>query len=421
MNEISPADTAWVSVCTALVMLMTPGLALFYGGMVRGKNVLSTFMHSFFAMGVMTLQWVAFGYSLSFAPDVGGGFLGGLDHVWLAGVRLDPGPVASSIPHLSFMAFQMMFAIITPALISGAFAERLKFSTYAVFIVCWGTLVYDPICHWVWGPDGWLAARGAIDFAGGTVVHLSAGMSAIVFALVLGKRVNAMPPHNLPLTLAGAGLLWFGWFGFNAGSASSAGASAVLALVNTHLAAAAAAVAWALVEWLRQGKPTALGVASGLVAGLVAVTPAAGFVSPLGALCIGALTAPVCLGAVLLKTRFGYDDSLDAFGIHGVGGALGALLTGVFASAAWNSPEEPSRGIPGLLEGNSGLLLQQAFAVVVSGAYAALGTWVIVKVLDAVMGLRVPEDAEREGLDVSLHGEEAYHTGQGTTVLNAVD
>jgi ammonium transporter, Amt family len=421
MNEINPADTAWVSVCTALVMLMTPGLALFYGGMVRSKNVLSTFMHSFFAMGVMTLQWVVVGYSLSFAPDVGGGFLGGFDHVLLAGVKLDAGPLATSIPHLSFMAFQMMFAIITPALISGAFAERLKFSTYAVFIVCWGTLVYDPICHWVWGPDGWLAQRGAIDFAGGTVVHLSAGVSALVFAMVLGKRVNPTPPHNLPLTLLGAGLLWFGWFGFNAGSALRANDAAVLALVNTHLAAASAAVAWALVEWLRQGKPTALGVASGLVAGLVAITPAAGFVSPLGALCIGAVTAPVCLLAVLLKTRLGYDDSLDAFGIHGVGGALGALLTGVFASAAWNNPEDPARGIAGLLEGNSGLLVQQGFAVAASGAYAALGTWVIVKVLDHLIGLRVPEDAEREGLDVSLHGEDAYHAGQGPTVLSAVE
>jgi ammonium transporter, Amt family len=421
MNEISPADTAWVSVCTALVMLMTPGLALFYGGMVRGKNVLSTFMHSFFAMGVMTLQWVAIGYSLAFAPDLGGGLLGGLDHVFLAGVGLAPGPLAGSIPHLSFMAFQMMFAIITPALISGAFAERLKFSTYVVFIVCWGTLIYDPICHWVWGPDGWLAQRGAIDFAGGTVVHLSAGVSALVFAVVLGKRVNATPPHNLPLTLLGAGLLWFGWFGFNAGSALGASDRSVLALVNTHLAAAAAAVAWAAVEWLRQGKPTALGVASGLVAGLVAVTPAAGFVSPMGALCIGAVTAPVCLLAVLLKTSFGYDDSLDAFGIHGVGGALGALLTGVFASAAWNSAADPAGGIAGLLEGNSGLLVQQAFAVAASGAYAAVGTWVIVKVLDAVMGLRVPEDAEREGLDVSLHGEEAYNAGQGMTVLNALE
>jgi ammonium transporter, Amt family len=416
MNEMNSADTAWILVATALVLLMTPGLALFYGGMVRGKNVLSTFMHSFFAMGIMTIQWVVVGYSLSFAPDLGGGLLGGFDHVLLEGVGLTPSPMAPTIPHLSFMAFQMMFAIITPALISGAFAERLKFSTYVVFIVLWGTLVYDPICHWVWGPSGWLAQRGILDFAGGTVVHLSAGVSALVFAVVLGRRLEPAPPHNLPLTLVGAGLLWFGWFGFNAGSALASNERAVLALVNTHLAAAAAAVAWALVEWLRQGKPTALGVASGLVAGLVAITPAAGFVSPMGALAIGAVAAPVCFVAVVVKGRFGYDDSLDAFGIHGVGGAVGALLTGVAASAAWNNPTDPANGISGLLEGNPGLVGAQAFGVGIAGAYAAIMTWVILRILDAVMGLRVPEDEEREGLDVSLHGEEAYHAGQSMVV-----
>jgi Amt family ammonium transporter len=418
MNEIDSADTAWVLVSTALVMIMTPGLALFYGGMVRGKNVLSTLMHSFFALGLMTLQWIVVGYSLAFGPDVGGGMLGGFDHVLLRGVGLGPAPLASSIPHLLFMAFQMMFAIITPALISGAFAERLKFSTYAVFILAWGTLVYDPICHWVWGPGGWLAQRGALDFAGGTVVHLSAGASALVFAVVLGRRVNPKPPHNLPLTLLGAGLLWFGWFGFNAGSALAANGKAALALVNTHVAAAAAAVAWAVVEWIRQGKPTALGVASGLVAGLVAVTPAAGFVGPLGALAIGAVAAPVCFFAVLLKGRLGYDDSLDAFGIHGVGGALGALLTGVFASAVWNSAADPAKGVSGALEGNVAILGEQAFSVLVAGAYAAAVTWIILKVLAATMGLRVPEDSEREGLDVSLHGEEAYHEGQGTSAMS---
>jgi Amt family ammonium transporter len=420
MNEIDSADTAWVLVSTALVMIMTPGLALFYGGMVRGKNVLSTFMHSFFALGLMTLQWVVVGYSLAFGPDVGGGMLGGLDYVLLRGVGLESAPLAASIPHLAFMAFQMMFAIITPALISGAFAERLKFSTYALFLLLWGTLVYDPICHWVWGPGGWLAQRGALDFAGGTVVHLSAGVSALVFALLLGRRINPKPPHNLPLTLLGAGLLWFGWFGFNAGSALAANGKAALALVNTHIAAAAAAVAWAAVEWIRQGKPTALGVASGLVAGLVAVTPAAGFVGPMGALAIGAIAAPVCFFAVLLKGRFGYDDSLDAFGIHGVGGALGALLTGVCASAVWNSPADPSKGYSGLLEGNLAILAEQAFSVLVVGGYAVVVTWIILKVLDATLGLRVPEDAEREGLDVSLHGEEAYHEGQGTSVISSV-
>jgi Amt family ammonium transporter len=421
MNEINAADTAWILVSTALVLLMTPGLALFYGGMVRGKNVLSTFMHSFFAMGVITLQWVVIGYSLSFGPDIGGGLLGNLDYMFLNGVGFEPGPAASTIPHLLFMAFQMMFAIITPALISGAFAERLKFSTYAVFIVLWSTLVYDPICHWVWGPGGWLAQRGALDFAGGTVVHLSAGASALVFAILLGKRVNPKPPHNLPFTLLGAGLLWFGWFGFNAGSALTAGGKASLALVNTHLAAAAAAVAWALVEWLRQGKPTALGVASGLVAGLVAITPAAGFVSPMSALAIGAISAPVCFFAVVMKTKLRYDDSLDAFGIHGVGGALGAILTGVFASAVWNSPGDPSAGVDGLLGGNAALLGEQVFGVVVAGGYAAAVTWVLLKLLDAAMGLRVAEDTEREGLDVSLHGEEAYHSGQGTTAVTATE
>jgi Amt family ammonium transporter len=421
MDKIDPADTAWILVSTALVLLMTPALALFYGGMVRGKNVLSTFMHSFFAMGVMTLQWVVLGYSLAFGPDVGGGLLGGFDYVLLNGVGLEPGPAAGSIPHLLFMAFQMMFAIITPALISGAFAERLKFSTYAVFIVLWGTLVYDPICHWVWGPNGWLAQRGALDFAGGTVVHLSAGASALVFALMLGKRVNPKPPHNLPFTLLGAGLLWFGWFGFNAGSALTAGGKAALALVNTHIAAAAAAVAWAVVEWLRQGKPTALGVASGLVAGLVAITPAAGFVGPMGALAIGAIAAPVCFFAVLMKTKLRYDDSLDAFGIHGVGGALGAILTGVFASAVWNNPADPAAGIDGLIGGNVGLVGEQAFGVLVAATYSGAVTWAVLRVLDATMGLRVAEDTEREGLDVSLHGEEAYHSGQGTSALQTAD
>jgi Amt family ammonium transporter len=420
MNQLNPADMAWMLIATGLVLLMTPGLALFYGGMVRGKNVLSTFMHSFFAIGLMSLQWILLGYSLSFAPDVGGGLLGGFDHVLLEGVGLGPSPIAPGIPHLSFMAFQMMFAIITPALISGAFAERLRFSTYCVFIVLWGTLVYDPICHWVWGPQGWLAERGILDFAGGTVVHLSAGVSALVFAIVLGRRLNPRPPHNLPLTLVGAGLLWFGWFGFNAGSALAANERAVLALVNTHLAAAAAAVAWASVEWIRQKKPTALGVASGLVAGLVAITPAAGFVSPLGALAIGALAGPACFAAVVMKSRLGYDDSLDAFGIHGVGGALGAVLTGVLASAAWNSPADPESGVRGWIEGNSAIVVEQASGVMLCAAYAAIVTWVILKVLDALMGLRVPEDAEREGLDVSLHGEEAYHVGQAT-VLNATE
>jgi Amt family ammonium transporter len=413
MDKINGADTAWVLVSTAMVLLMTPGLALFYGGMVRGRNVLSTCMHSFFAMGIITLQWVVIGYSLSFGPDVGGGLLGSLEYMMLRNVGLEPGPLGGTLPHLLFMAFQMMFAIITPALISGAFAERLKFSSYVIFIVLWATLVYDPICHWVWGPGGWLGSRGALDYAGGTVVHLSSGISALVFALVLGKRVSPRPPHNLPLTLLGAGLLWFGWFGFNAGSALGANAGAALALVNTHIAAASAAVSWAFVEWIKNDKPTSLGVASGLVAGLVAITPAAGFVGPLGALAIGLIAGVACFSAVLMKARLGYDDSLDAFGIHGVGGALGALLTGVFASAIWNSPSDPKAGKEGLLGGNIAQLGEQLFGVVVAGAYAAIVTWVLLKVLDAWVGLRVEEDVEREGLDSSLHGEEAYHSGQG--------
>jgi ammonium transporter, Amt family len=419
MDKINGADTAWLLISTAMVLLMTPGLALFYGGMVRGRNVLSTCMHSFFAIGLVTLQWVVVGYSLSFGPDLGGGLLGGFDYVMLRGVGLEPGPLGGTVPHLLFMAFQMMFAIITPALISGAFAERLKFSTYAVFTLLWATLVYDPICHWVWGPNGWLGSRGALDYAGGTVVHLSSGVSALVFAFVLGKRVSPRPPHSLPLTLLGAGLLWFGWFGFNAGSALSAGPGAALALVNTHIAAAAAAVAWACVEWLKHDKPTSLGVASGLVAGLVAVTPAAGFVGPLGALAIGLLAGCACFGAVLMKARIGYDDSLDAFGIHGVGGAVGALLTGVFASAIWNSPADPKAGKEGLLGGNAAQFGEQVFGVLVAGIYAAVVTFVLLKVLDAWMGLRVDEEVERDGLDASLHGEEAYHSGQGVQAISA--
>lgn len=416
MDKINAADTGWMMVSTALVLLMTPGLALFYGGMVRNKNVLSTCMHSFFAMGIMTLQWVILGYSLSFGSDVGGGFIGGLDHVLLEGVTLEPQD-GSTIPHLLFMAFQMMFAIITPALISGAFAERVKFSTYAVFIVIWGTVVYDPICHWVWQSDGWLFKRGALDFAGGTVVHMSSGISALVFAVMLGKRVRPSVPHNLPMTLLGAGLLWFGWFGFNAGSALASNASAVLALVNTHIAAAAAAISWAFAEWFNTKKPTSLGVASGLVAGLVAITPAAGWVGPGGALLIGLIAGCVCYGAVLMKGRIGYDDSLDAFGIHGVGGALGALLTGVFAAAVWNSPANPDEGTEGLLGGNVDQFIEQVIAVGAAGVYSAVVTFVLLKVLDAAMGLRVPEDIEREGLDESLHGEEGYHAGAGGPTL----
>ena len=403
MEALNQADTAWLMVSCALVMLMTPGLALFYGGMVGSRNVLSSFMHSFIALGIITLQWVVIGYSLAFGSDVGGGFIGGTEFAFLNGVGLEP-QEGSTIPHILFMAFQMMFAIITPALISGAIAERMKFSAYIVFIVLWATLVYDPICHWVWGPDGWLGVRGALDFAGGTVVHLSSGAAALVCAMILGRRKRPGPPHNLTLTLLGAGMLWFGWFGFNAGSALASNDNAALALVNTHVAAGAAAFAWALVEWIKQGKPTALGVASGLVAGLVVITPAAGFVGPMSAVVMGLIAGPVCYGAVMMKGKLGYDDALDAFGIHGVGGALGAVLTGVFAAAAWG-------GTDGLIGGNSELFIENIIGVVAAAIYSALVTLVILKVLDVTIGLRVSNDEESEGLDTNLHGEEGYHMG----------
>jgi Amt family ammonium transporter len=403
MDALNQADTAWLMVSCALVMLMTPGLALFYGGMVGSKNVLSSFMHSFIALGIITLQWVVIGYSLAFGSDMGGGFIGGFEFAFLNGVGLEP-QEGSTIPHILFMAFQMMFAIITPALISGAIAERMKFSAYFLFIILWATLVYDPICHWVWGPDGWLGARGALDFAGGTVVHLSSGTAALVCAVVIGRRTRPGPPHNLTLTLLGAGMLWFGWFGFNAGSALASNENAALALVNTHLAAAAAAFAWAIVEWIKLGKPTALGVASGLVAGLVCITPAAGFVGPISAVIMGLAAGPVCYGAVMLKGKLGYDDALDAFGIHGVGGALGAILTGVFAAEVWG-------GTNGLIDGNSNLFIENIIGVLAAATYSMVVTFVLLKVLDATIGLRVNKDEENEGLDANLHGEEGYHMG----------
>ncbi len=403
MEALNQADTAWLMISCALVMLMTPGLALFYGGMVGSRNVLSSFMHSFIALGIITLQWVVIGYSLAFGTDTGWGFIGGTEFAFLNGVGLEP-QEGSTIPHLLFMAFQMMFAIITPALISGAIAERMKFSAYLVFIVLWATLVYDPICHWVWGPDGWLGARGALDFAGGTVVHLSSGAAALICALVIGRRSRPGPPHNLTLTLLGAGMLWFGWFGFNAGSALASNDNAALALVNTHLAAGAAAFAWAVSEWLKQGKPTALGVASGLVAGLVVITPAAGFVGPMSAVIMGLVAGPICYGAVMLKGRLGYDDALDAFGIHGVGGALGAILTGVFAAAVWG-------GTDGVIAGNNDLFIENIIGVLAAAAYSFAVTFVLLKVIDVTIGLRVSGDEESEGLDANLHGEEGYHMG----------
>ncbi len=403
---IDTGDTAWMLASAALVMLMTPGLALFYGGMVRRKNVLGTIMHSFIALGVITVQWVLIGYTLAFGPDIGG-VIGGLDYIGLRGVGLEPHPVyGPTIPHQAFMIFQMMFAIITPALISGAFAERFKFKTYLVFIILWATLVYDPLAHWVWG-GGWMGKLGALDFAGGLVVHISSGVAALAACLLVGKRrpsgAEIMRPHNLTLTLIGAGLLWFGWFGFNGGSALASGALAVSAFVVTHIASAAAALSWTLVEWSHAKRPTALGAASGAVAGLVAITPASGFVGPLPALVIGAVAGVLCYIAVNLKGKLGYDDSLDAVGVHGVGGTWGAIATGLFASTAINAA-----GANGLFFGNPSLLGKQIVTVVAAWVYSFVVTFVLLKVLDAVMGLRVTGENEAEGLDLSQHGEMGY-------------
>ncbi len=400
--QVSGADTAWLLASAALVMLMTPGLAFFYGGMVRSRNVLNAVMMSLIALGVVTIQWVVIGYSLAFGPDVGH-VIGGLNHLFLRGVGMEPSPIyAPTVPQLAFMAFQMMFAIITPALISGALVERMKFSAYVVFLLLWATLVYDPICHWVWGDGGWLARLGALDFAGGTVVHINAGISALAAALVLGKRKGFLKepimPNNVVLTAIGAGLLWFGWFGFNAGSALSSGKLSALAFVNTHVAAATAALSWLLIEYVQHGKASTIGFCSGLVAGLVAITPAAGFVNVLGALFIGATVGIICYGAVVLKVKLGYDDSLDAFGVHGIGGLWGALATGLVAVV----------GAKGLFTGSAIQLGKQVLASGVTIAYAFVFTYVILKILGAVMGLRVEPEVEQTGLDLELHGEEGY-------------
>ena len=405
-------DTAWMLISTALVMLMTPGLALFYGGMVRRKNVLGTIMQSFIILALISVQWVLWGYTLAFGPDKGG-IIGSLAWFGLNGVVTDPNPdYAATIPHQAFMIFQMMFAVITPALITGAFAERVKFSTFIVFTLLWATLVYDPIAHWVWGLSGgkgWLNNLGALDFAGGTVVHISSGISALAAALIIGKRkgygTESMPPHNVPMVVLGAALLWFGWFGFNAGSALSSGGLAASAFVVTNTACAAAAFTWAVVEWMHRGKPTVLGAVSGAVAGLVAITPAAGFVSPMSSILIGIMGGVVCYFSVsVIKGKLGYDDSLDAFGIHGVGGTLGALATGLFASKLVNPA-----GNDGLFFGNPSLLVNQVIAVVATAVYAFVVTAILLKVLDATMGLRVSKEDEVTGLDLSQHGESGYN------------
>jgi Amt family ammonium transporter len=412
-------DTAWVLASAALVLFMTPGLAMFYGGMVRAKNVLGTLMHSVFAMGLISVLWVLIGYTLAFGPDIGG-LIGGLDFIGFSGVGkgVHPDGLGATIPHSAFALFQMMFAIITPALITGAFAERMKFSGYVAFMSAWLLLVYAPMAHWVWHPEGWIFKLGALDFAGGTVVHINAGIAALAAIIVIGKRKGfgkeAFVPHNLTLTILGTGILWFGWFGFNAGSALGANSLAASAFLATNLGAAAGACGWALMEARKDKKATTLGVASGAVAGLVAITPAAGFVGPLGAVAIGLLGGIICSWAVGLKFRLGYDDSLDVVGIHMVGGLVGALLTGVFATTAINE-----FGADGLLAGGGFTLLGKQFiAVGVTLVFSFVVTILIVKIVDATIGLRVTEDDEITGLDLTQHSEVGYalaETGGGMT------
>jgi Amt family ammonium transporter len=401
---LDTGDTAWMMTATALVLLMTiPGLALFYGGMVRKKNVLATVMQSFAICCLATVIWMVVGYSLAFTD--GGGLnalIGSFDKILLRGVGSDS--MSGTIPESVFMTFQMTFAIITPALICGAFADRMKFSAMLWFMGLWSIIVYSPITHWVWAPGGFLFERGILDFAGGTVVHINAGVAGLVCALVLGKRTGFgkenMAPHNLVLSLVGASLLWVGWFGFNAGSALAANGTAGMAMAVTQIATAAAALTWMFGEWMMRGKPSVLGIVSGAVAGLVAITPASGFVDPMGALIIGIVAGVLCmLASVLMKPALGYDDSLDVFGVHGIGGFVGAILTGVFASSAINSAGS------GLLEGNGGQVVTQFIGTLATIGWSGFASFVILKVIDLTIGLRVKEDVEREGLDIGLHGE----------------
>ena len=404
-TTISAGDTAWLLMSAALVMLMTPALGFFYGGLVRRKNVLATIMHSFFILCLISVQWVLWGYTLAFGPDKGG-IIGGLDWLTLKGVGQEPGPYAATVPHQAFMVFQMMFAVITPALITGAFAERKRFKAFVVFTLLWATFVYDPVAHWVWG-GGWLGQLGALDFAGGTVVHITSGVSALVAALVLGRRVgygrDALEPHDATMTVLGASLLWFGWFGFNAGSAITAGGLAANAFVVTNTAAAMAALTWMTVSWLHKGAPSVLGAAAGAVAGLVAITPASGYVDVSSSILIGLGAGVFCYTAIQLTKRLRVDDALDVFGVHGVGGAWGAIATGIFATVAVNGAAKD-----GLLAGNPGQLGVQAIAVAASVLYAAVMTFVILKLIDVFVGLRVPENEEVLGLDASQHREAAY-------------
>ncbi|MDK7490488.1 ammonium transporter [Bacillus paranthracis] len=403
---MNTGDTVFMFVATVMVMLMTPGLALFYGGMVRSKNVLSTTMHSYSAMAIVSIQWILIGYSLSFGPDWHG-LIGTFDWFGLNGVSYAPNPdYSSTIPHNLFMMFQLMFAILTPALISGAFAERMRFSAFLIFILLWTTIVYNPVAHWVWGVSGWLRELGALDFAGGNVVHITSGVAGLVLAIFLGKRknINGSSPHHLPFTMLGAGLLWFGWFGFNVGSALSLNDVALTAFINTNIAAAASALTWMLSEWFFQSKPTAMGAACGVVSGLVAITPACGFVTPFSALLIGAIGGVLCFGAVFfLKTKFGYDDTLDAFGCHGIGGTWGGIATGLFATTTVNSD-----GANGLFYGNAALLLKQLVAIGATYAFTIIMTYAIIKAINFFLPVRVDEHEEHMGLDISMHGEKAY-------------
>lgn len=407
MPQIDTGDTAFIMVSAALVLLMVPGLALFYGGMVRGKNVLGTFMQSVIMISLISIEWVYLGYTMSFGPDVGG-FIGDLSWFGLKGVGVEPNAnYAATIPHALFMIYQCMFAVITPALITGAFAERMKFSAFLVFSILWAVLVYNPVCHWIWGVDGWLKAKGVLDFAGGLVVHLSSGAAALAATLVVGSRhgygKQIFMPHNLPMTLIGTGLLWFGWFGFNAGSALAANDVAVSAFISTHLAGMAGMAMWVLVEWIHRGNPTTLGAASGAVAGLATVTPASGFIAPQPAILIGLIAGIACYTAVALKPRLGYDDSLDVVGVHGLGGVIGSLCLGLFASKAINPA-----GADGLFAGNPEFFTVQLLAVLVVAGYAFAVSWGLFKVIDVVIGLRVSENAEIQGLDLSEHSETAY-------------
>lgn len=405
---INSGDTAFILAAAGLVLLMTPGLALFYGGMVRGKNILGTILQSFIMISVISMEWVVVGYSMAFGPDLEG-ISGDLSWFALRGVGTAPSAdYATTIPHIVFMIYQCMFAVITPALITGAFAERMRFFPFLVFSLAWGILVYNPVCHWIWGAHGWLGSLGVLDFAGGLVVHLTCGAAALAATLVMGPRKGYgrenFLPHNLPMTLLGAGLLWFGWFGFNGGSALAANGTAAVAFVSTHLAGMAGMAMWTAVEWRHRGKPTTLGAASGAVAGLATVTPAAGYIGPIAAILIGFLAGAVCYLAVSLKARLRYDDSLDVVGIHGVGGILGTLALGVFASKAVNSA-----GADGLLAGNPGFLVTQAFAVLVVAIYTFVTSWILLKGIDALLGLRLNDEAEVIGLDISEHGETAYN------------